>query len=78
MAYFSIKVCPFNNKTRASSSSSDDSTVDDTRIGPIVVHCSAGVGRTGCFIAVCQGLSQLVTEGKVDILGIVCALRCDR
>lgn len=47
-------------------------------VGPIVVHCSAGVGRTGCFIAICQGLSQLVAEGKVDILGIVCALRCDR
>ncbi|KZS09878.1 Protein tyrosine phosphatase ERK-like protein [Daphnia magna] len=49
-----------------------------TESGPIVVHCSAGVGRTGCFIAICQGLSQLLAEGKVDILGIVCSLRCDR
>ena len=48
------------------------------RLGPIVVHCSAGVGRTGCFIALCQGLSQLVADGTVDILSIVCALRCDR
>ena len=48
------------------------------RIGPVIVHCSAGVGRTGAFIAVCQGLSQLISEDQVDVLGIVCALRCDR
>lgn len=46
--------------------------------GPVVVHCSAGVGRTGCFIALCQGLCQLRAENRVDVLGLVCALRCDR
>merc|ERR1712071_399613 len=56
--------------------STDQSNAE--RMGPIIVHCSAGVGRTGAFIAVCQGLSQLVSEDQVDILGIVCALRCDR
>ncbi|KAM6232586.1 tyrosine-protein phosphatase non-receptor type 7 isoform 3-T3 [Spheniscus humboldti] len=46
--------------------------------GPIVVHCSAGIGRTGCFIATRIGCQQLKDKGEVDILGIVCHLRIDR
>lgn len=46
--------------------------------GPVVVHCSAGIGRTGCFIAVSVGMLQLLEENKVDILGIVCQMRYDR
>uniref|UniRef100_A0A8C6JH30 protein-tyrosine-phosphatase n=1 Tax=Melopsittacus undulatus TaxID=13146 RepID=A0A8C6JH30_MELUD len=46
--------------------------------GPIVVHCSAGIGRTGCFIATRIGCQQLKDKGEVDILGIVCRLRLDR
>ncbi|XP_054251904.1 tyrosine-protein phosphatase non-receptor type 7 [Indicator indicator] len=48
------------------------------RPGPIVVHCSAGIGRTGCFIATRIGCQQLRAQGQVDILGIVCHLRIDR
>ncbi|CDS40715.1 receptor type tyrosine protein phosphatase [Echinococcus multilocularis] len=47
-------------------------------VGPVVVHCSAGVGRTGCFIALCIGCEQLRKENKVDVLGIVSRLRLDR
>nr|XP_028590496.1 tyrosine-protein phosphatase non-receptor type 7 isoform X2 [Podarcis muralis] len=46
--------------------------------GPVVVHCSAGIGRTGCFIATQIGCQQLKNKGEVDILGIVCQLRIDR
>ncbi|XP_030634434.1 receptor-type tyrosine-protein phosphatase R [Chanos chanos] len=46
--------------------------------GPVIVHCSAGIGRTGCFIATTIGCRQLQAEGVVDILGIVCQLRGDR
>lgn len=46
--------------------------------GPVVVHCSAGIGRTGCFIASSIGMRQLLEENSVDVLGIVCALRRDR
>ncbi|KAL7827728.1 hypothetical protein AOLI_G00308800 [Acnodon oligacanthus] len=46
--------------------------------GPVIVHCSAGIGRTGCFIATTIGCRQLRLEGVVDVLSIVCHLRVDR
>ena len=46
--------------------------------GPILVHCSAGVGRTGCFIAISIGIKQIEAENLVDIVQIVCRLRMDR
>ncbi|XP_031697045.1 tyrosine-protein phosphatase non-receptor type 7-like [Anarrhichthys ocellatus] len=46
--------------------------------GPIVVHCSAGIGRTGCFIVSSIGCQQLRDGGEVDILETVCQLRLDR
>uniref|UniRef100_A0A5F5PVV3 protein-tyrosine-phosphatase n=1 Tax=Equus caballus TaxID=9796 RepID=A0A5F5PVV3_HORSE len=45
---------------------------------PIVVHCSAGIGRTGCFIATSICCQQLRQEGVVDILKTTCQLRQDR
>ncbi|XP_015586539.1 tyrosine-protein phosphatase non-receptor type 5 isoform X3 [Cephus cinctus] len=46
--------------------------------GPIIVHCSAGIGRTGCFIALATGMVQLLRDGNVDVLGILCQMRYDR
>ncbi|XP_056658199.1 tyrosine-protein phosphatase non-receptor type 5 isoform X2 [Monodelphis domestica] len=45
---------------------------------PIIVHCSAGIGRTGCFIATSICCKQLQREGVVDILKTTCQLRQDR
>ncbi|XP_077357117.1 tyrosine-protein phosphatase non-receptor type 5 [Festucalex cinctus] len=46
--------------------------------GPVIVHCSAGIGRTGCFIAASVAARQLAVEGVVDVLAITCRLRLDR
>ncbi|XP_069315588.1 tyrosine-protein phosphatase non-receptor type 7 isoform X1 [Eulemur rufifrons] len=56
----------------------EDSPEASSHARPIVVHCSAGIGRTGCFIATRIGCQQLKARGEVDILGIVCQLRLDR
>merc|ERR1719272_1692310 len=45
---------------------------------PIVVHDSAGVGRTGAFIAFRVGLERLRDEGKVDLPSVVKHLRTQR
>ncbi|CAI8053566.1 Receptor-type tyrosine-protein phosphatase alpha, partial [Geodia barretti] len=46
--------------------------------GPLLVHCSAGVGRTGTFIAIDHVLEQRETEGVVDIPGVILKLRQQR
>ncbi|XP_002807173.4 receptor-type tyrosine-protein phosphatase beta isoform X1 [Callithrix jacchus] len=46
--------------------------------GPTVVHCSAGVGRTGTFIALDRILQQLDSKDTVDIYGAVHDLRLHR
>uniref|UniRef100_A0A4W2CKG0 Receptor-type tyrosine-protein phosphatase eta n=1 Tax=Bos indicus x Bos taurus TaxID=30522 RepID=A0A4W2CKG0_BOBOX len=45
---------------------------------PILVHCSAGVGRTGTFVAIDRLIYQIENENTVDVYGIVYDLRMHR
>lgn len=46
---------------------------------PVVVHCSAGVGRSGTFITLDRALQQLAAHADtLDIFGMVHAMRRER
>ncbi|KAH9508802.1 hypothetical protein Btru_050099, partial [Bulinus truncatus] len=45
---------------------------------PVVVHCSAGVGRTGTYIALNNIMKQAVKTGRVDFFKTVTLLRQNR
>ncbi|XP_031727728.1 receptor-type tyrosine-protein phosphatase delta-like isoform X17 [Anarrhichthys ocellatus] len=46
--------------------------------GPMVVHCSAGVGRTGCFIVIEAMAERIKHEKTLDIYGHVTLMRSQR
>ncbi len=69
----------------------DITAATDAIIPLPIIHCSAGIGRTGCFAAILNGLRQMrmsvaqnaptsnvAGQLSVDILGIVCNLRLQR
>ncbi|CAF4970384.1 unnamed protein product, partial [Rotaria socialis] len=45
---------------------------------PIVVHCTAGVGRTGTYIAIDAMIDKIKQEGKIDIYDFVLQMRRER
>ncbi|XP_032454535.1 tyrosine-protein phosphatase Lar isoform X4 [Nasonia vitripennis] len=53
-------------------------TLNPTDSGPLIVHCSAGVGRTGCFIVIDSMLERIKHEKTIDIYGHVTCLRAQR
>ncbi len=53
------------------------SAVDPSH-GPLLTHCSAGVGRTGTYIAVDILAQQMDAGGVVNVQEAVCRMRAQR
>uniref|UniRef100_A0A3P8W9Y5 Receptor-type tyrosine-protein phosphatase epsilon n=1 Tax=Cynoglossus semilaevis TaxID=244447 RepID=A0A3P8W9Y5_CYNSE len=52
--------------------------VNPTYAGPIVIHCSAGVGRTGTFIVIDSMIDMMHMDQRVDVFGFVSRIREQR
>ncbi|KAL5016390.1 hypothetical protein ScPMuIL_005979 [Solemya velum] len=55
--------------------------VGSTRVsgqGPYIVHCSAGIGRTGTFIGLDYLINQGQSEKRVDVFNVICKMRHQR
>jgi netrin-G3 ligand len=53
-------------------------TLRQSKAGPLVVHCSAGVGRTGTLAVLDMQMDRMAEENCVDIYGTVNTLRRQR
>ena len=50
-------------------------TLNEATTGPLVVHCSAGVGRAGTFVCIDAELERYMNEGAINIYERVYDLR---
>ena len=53
----------------------------DMNTSPMIVHCSAGIGRSGATIAIDIILNRIRTEGfetEIDIPGLITHIRSQR
>ncbi|XP_019630433.1 PREDICTED: hemicentin-1-like [Branchiostoma belcheri] len=56
----------------------EDMNCHRARSKPVIVHCSAGLGRTGAFIGIDMGMEQIQNESIVDPLLYFTRIRQDR
>ena len=67
-----------NGKTSNVSSASDSSRESANKSSPILIHCSAGIGRSGTFCCVDICVNRLNSDGMVDVYSTVRTIREQR
>ncbi len=67
------------NSQQIETNCTSSTATSTTNVGPLVVHCSAGVGRTGCFIVIDSMMERMKSNEKsIDVYGHVTNLRAQR
>ncbi|CAE1169147.1 PTPRB [Acanthosepion pharaonis] len=67
--------CPANTSLLINFIQTVRSYMPYTATGPTIIHCSAGVGRTGTFIAIDWLLQHIREHSEVDIFGLILEMR---
>lgn len=70
--------CPANTSLLINFIQTVRSYMPYTATGPTIIHCSAGVGRTGTFIAIDWLLQHIREHPEVDIFGLILEMRSYR
>lgn len=75
---FQLKARVENLQSETTHPKTADTTSCVTTRPPVVVHCSAGIGRTGSYCTISIGIDSLLDTGHCDVMNAVTRIREQR